>query len=190
MKTLDIVTDSILIVTHLLKVVLKSHSSTHSLLYQICFEKTFAHLYLVNILLQSLIWLQEWTTLQISRGFELRCVNVDIDIQVCISWKNHKNRNSYHLNPILSTSVRILEDLIWWSWVERSKNVRCEWLSTYSMMMMKKVGLDEALFTSWHKCFYMTSNRRVCLKDLIDFKSWRWWWKMVMIIVAKSWRLW
>ena len=78
--------------------------------------------------------------------------------------KNHKNRN-YHLNPVLSASVRILEDWIWWSWVEKS-NVRCEWLSTYSMMM-KKVGLNEALFTCWHCVFIW--------RRIVGF-VWKIWW--------------
>ena len=89
--------------------------------------------------------------------------------------KNHKNRN-YHLNPVLSASVRILEDWIWWSWVEKS-NVRCEWLSTYSMMM-KKVGLNEALFTCWHCVFIW---RRIVgfvwkIWWILNHDDERWWW--------------
>ena len=62
--------------------------------------------------------------------------------------ENHKNRNSYHLNPITECfreNPRRFDMLIMSGKV---KMYDVKWLSTYSMMMMKKVGLNEALFTS------------------------------------------
>ena len=113
-----------------------------------------------------------------------------IDIQVCISWKKitktgiHITWTQYWVLPWESSKI-------WYDDHEWKKSKCTMWMAQHVFH-----DDDEEGWTEWGVVYELT---QVFLYDvessglferLIDFKSWRWWWKMVMIIVAKSWRLW
>ena len=112
------------------------------------------------------VWIMSRWCLRVSG--EASMPNLFMILRYCLS---SSARNSYHLNPVLSAAVRILESF---DMMIMSGKVKCSvwWLSTYSMMI-KRIELHEAYLTCWQKCFYMTLNLPGLL-NVLDFKSWRW----------------
>ena len=64
------------------------------------------------------------------------CCCIFLKIYKFVFHERSQNRN-FHLNPVLSAAVRILEALIWWSWVEKSI-VQCDG-QMFSVMVMVMV---------------------------------------------------